>query len=140
MAATYRPDQIILAFLGRRITGYAPGSFITVERQEESNMLTVGAGGDAVWAQNLNRSGKITLKLIQGHADNDFMSQTMILDEASGAGIGPVSIDDNRGTSVHFGANARIQKFATAEYAKEVTEREWSILVENLQDYVGSNV
>jgi hypothetical protein len=47
MSQTYDPSMIVASFLGIPISGYADGTFVAVERNNESFTLMVGAGGEA---------------------------------------------------------------------------------------------
>ena len=139
MAKTYNPAQVAVVFNGHEVSGYADGSFVTVARDEDGWGLSVGSSGEGVRSKMNNKSGTITVTLIQSSESNTFLSGFAELDELSGGGQGPLLVKDNSGSSLHVCESAWIQKVADAEYAREAGSREWVFRTDNLVSHVGDN-
>ena len=60
---TYSPKDVLVVVGVVPITGYADGSFVEVDYNEEAYKLVIGADGEATRVKNANESGKITIKL-----------------------------------------------------------------------------
>jgi len=84
---TYDPAQVTIIFAGIPISGFAEGTFVSVERNEDSWALQVGADGEATRAKSNNKSGRVTLTLIQSSFSNDALSAVMAVDENTPAAM-----------------------------------------------------
>ena len=121
----YNPKNIVFTFDGFLITGFADGTFISVERSEDSFTTAVGAGGDVTRIATNNRSGVATLTLQQTAPSNLTLSDKLFLDERDGAGEGVLQIEDLNGTTLLRAENAWIMKPPTVGYGLEPEDREW---------------
>lgn len=137
MARTYDPGSIVCSFLGIPIAGYADGTFVKAERNQDSYTLMVGAGGEAARARARNTSGRVTFTLMQSSPCNDLLSAAQQADELTGIGVGPLMIKDMNGTTLVMAGNAWIVKPPAVEFGKEITAREWVIECEALTIYSG---
>lgn len=124
---TYDPAYIACSVLGIPITGFADGTFVKAERNEDAFKIAVGASGEVARARSRNMTGKVTFTIMASHPDNDLLSAASHLDELAGTGVGRVFIKDVNGTTLVLGANAWIVKPAAVEFGKEVTNREWVV-------------
>lgn len=132
MSTTYDPAFVVASFLGIPISGYADGTFIGVERNNESFTLMVGAGGEAARARSRNSSGKFTFTLMSTSPVNDLLSAAWHADELLGTGVGPCIVKDLSGATLCLANNAWIQKAPKVEYGKEISTREWVIECESV--------
>jgi hypothetical protein len=141
LLGTYRPDQVALIAVGVPVTGFAPGTFITAERNEDSFTLSVGSDGDACRTRTNNLSGRITFTLLQSSASNILLSAIANTDERSPAGDGilPSTVKDNSGTTLLTATKSWIVKPASVEYSNEATNREWVVETHELNMLVGGN-
>jgi len=140
----YDPAQISLVAVGIPVSGFAEGTFVTVERNADSFNLTVGSDGDSCRARSNNKSGRITFTLLQSSLTNQLLSAAVNLDEISPSGdaIGPSQIKDNSSTTATtlvFAEKSWIVKPANVEYSNEVTTREWIVETDDLVMNVGGN-
>lgn len=135
----YDPKQISLIVGGKIITGYADGTFVTPERNEDAFMLKVGVDGEGSRSKNANKSGKITIVLMQTSPSNDYLSALALADELSGNGVVPALMKDNLGTTLVTALSAWVKKIANPEMAKEVGTRTWVIETDELNMLVGGN-
>ena len=136
----YDPKQVVLTFKGVLITGFLEGTFITVERNEDSFEKTVGADGNVTRVRKNDRSGTITVVLQAESPSNDVLSASMLLDEQSGLGYGPVQVKNINSTDLHTAAEAWVRKPASAEYSDGASGREWVLECANLTMLVGSAI
>ena len=137
--STYRPQDVAVIVGGHILSGFADGSFVNVERNEDSFSLTVGSDGEGCRGANNNRSGKFTFTLGQWSKSNTFLTALITSDELSGDGIIPVLVKDNSGTSLHSAEEAWVVKPAAAGYDREPQNREWVVETHLMVTAPGSN-
>lgn len=122
---TYDPKMVIITIGGVPMTGYADGTFVSVERASDSFTKVTGADGMVTRSKSNDKSGQITLTLKQSSPSNDVLSGFAALDEMSNTGVFPVSITDLSGHTLLFMPSAWIRKPANVEFGKELSTREW---------------
>lgn len=137
---TYAPDKVTVVFGGAILTGYAEDSFIKIEMSTEAFTMHVGGDGEVSRTRNVDRTGKVTVKLKQTSDSNDILSAFYTADITSLQGYLPVIVKDNAGRTLAAGSSAWIQKLPDTEFGKEIGEREWIIDVADLNYFVGGNV
>lgn len=138
---TYDPAEVSLIAAGVPVTGFAPGTFITIEYNEDAFNLSVGAGGDACRTRTNNNSARITFTLLQSSISNPLLSAQHELDKRSPAGDGvlPSLVKDTSGTTLAAAELSWIVKAANVEFGNEATNREWVVETHELNMLVGSN-
>lgn len=136
---TYNPKEVSVIVSGYIIGGFADGTFVNVERNNDSWTLSVGADGEGTRSKSSDRSGRITITLNQSSASNDVLSALELTDDATGTGTFAFLVKDNFGTSLFAADTAWIVKPAAAPYGKESDNREWIIETDNLRSFIGSN-
>jgi hypothetical protein len=136
---TYNPKKIELSFLGVPISGFADGTFVRVEYNEDQFTLMVGADGEAARAQSANKSGRITCTLMQTSLSNDVFAAAAAADQRSGLSIGPAFIKDSNGRMRASASEAWVVKHGAPEFGKEVGSREWIIECADLDLFAGGN-
>lgn len=134
---THDPKDVILTIDGKIISGFPKGSFLTVERDEDSFSYQPNVDGGGTRSMNHNRAGKFTFQLARNSDSNQILSTLMLIDEQTGAGTFSVLVKDNRGSSLHAAETAWVVKPAAAEYADEATPREWVLQTDELVTNVG---
>lgn len=137
MTKTYDPAVVFVKFKGMTLTGFMDGTFVTVERKEETWMPFVGVNGETARARNRNKSGTVKVTLMQTSSSNDFLSRQMIDDEATGLGTGPLLVKDGLGSTIAGCDDAYLLKPANIEYGKEIVAREWTFECPALDMFVG---
>jgi hypothetical protein len=133
----YDPKQIIVSVGGNIIVAFAAGTFLSASRNEAAFVLTVGADGETARARSRNRSGLLTLTLMQTSPSNDVLSAFAAADELSGTGVVPVLVKDLLGTSLLAAQNGWVQKLADVEFGAELSNREWVIECDFLGMFAG---
>ena len=138
-AKTYDPSQVAIIVGGFQVTGFADGTFLSVERNADNFALYVGTDGEGTRAKSNNKSGRMTFTLAQSSDANAFLSALATADELSNSGIVPVLVKDNSGTSLYSAETAWIVKHSPAEFGREVGTREWILETDNLAVFTGGN-
>lgn len=135
--ANYDPILTVLVFRGAPVLGFMDGTFVSVERSQDSFEKHVGSLGDVVRRRIRDRSGTVTLTLQQSSPSNDILSASYLLDELSGLGFGPLLLQDLNGSTLISSPVAWVRKPAVVELADSVTGREWMIDCHELEVFVG---
>lgn len=125
---TYDPEEVNVIVNGTILTGFADGTFVNVEQDEERYTPYVGAKGEVSRAKNANKMGKITITLSQDSPSNSYMSRL-----ANSSETYPVAVVDQNYGSTSGGNDSWVEKRSSLEFGKEITEREWVIVVPVLE-------
>lgn len=137
---TYSPAEILCSFGGIPITSFGPDTFVEAERAEDGWLTTVGASGEVVRSQNLNKLGTVTFTLLSASPENDLLSSIAGTDELSRQGIGALMIKDRIGTTLVHASEAWIQKLPKVERAKTSGTTVWMVTCARLEAFSGGNV
>lgn len=132
MAATYNPSDVSIIYGGSPITGFADGTFVVVESNEDDFTLQVGSDGESARSKTNNNSGRITITLIQTSDSNDVLAAFHAADLLGGVGGLPILIKDNSGRALHSAVQAWIVKYPSSTFDREVTSKEWIFETDNL--------
>jgi len=138
---TYNAAKIMVIFNGVPLTGYADGTFVGIEMQNDGITTQVGADGEIARAVNSDRRCTVTVTLQQTSISNDFLSTMFSTDILTCGGLmGPILVQDLCGETLFAASSAWIVKPATAEFGKEITTRAWAIHTGNPTIYnIGGN-
>lgn len=138
---TYDPAQVALVACGIPVSGFAKGTFITIEYNEEAFKLSIGSDGEGTRTRTNDNSARLTFVTTQTSASNPILSALHTLDKKtpSGDAIAPTLVKDNSGTTLAAMELSWIVKDAKIEFADESTGREWIVETDNLDQLVGSN-
>ena len=139
--STYDPSQVVVTFGELRITGYADGTVIKVERDEDRYTKKIGVDGETGRTRNNNRGGTIEVTLLQTSASNLALSAKATADDDAPGGLPPepLVVKDLEGNSLHVAAAAWIQKLPASEFAKELGQRTWIFGTGSLRQVDGGN-
>lgn len=138
--STFDPKQLIITWGEFRISGFAPGTFVNVERNEDSFTLTVGSDGEGARARSNDNSGRVTLTLLQTSLSNQQLSQALFQDELTCGGVRPLLIRNIKGTDLYQAETSWLMKPSSAGYSSEIEPREWVLESDNLRMNVGSGI
>lgn len=128
--STYDPALHDLIFAGIRLNeGLADGTFIAVEFNAESFTKKVGADGSVTRARMADRSGSITLSLMQTSELNDVLSALHNADRvaSNGAGVGALLLQDRGGSTKLQASSAWIAQQPGISLEMEASTRDWVI-------------
>ncbi len=137
---TFDPKKVSITFGAGILTGFADGTFITVEQVEDSFSETTGPDGEVVRVASNNPLKIVVLTFQQSSDSNSFLSAVHQLDIRTNQGVLPFALKEIDGDTIVLSGRAYIRKFANIEFAKEVTNREWTIVLAEGEMFVGGNV
>jgi len=138
---TYNAAKILVIFNGVPLSGYADGTFVSIEMQNDGITTQVGADGEVARAVNSDRRCTVTVTLQQTSISNDFLSTMFSTDILTCGGLmGPILVQDLCGETLFAASYAWIVKPANAEFGKEIATRAWAIHTGNPAVYnIGGN-
>lgn len=139
MAKTYASKKVQAIFGGVVLTGFMEDSFVEVDRNSDSFSLMVGADGEGARAASADQSGKVTVRLLQTSASNDYLTGCLVIDELTQLGAKPLLIKDGSGRSLDTAIEAWITKPPKKIFSKGIEGREWVIETDKLIMFSGGN-
>lgn len=137
---TFDPKQTVLTVGGIPIGGFADGTFLQFEYDEDAYNKVVGADGITSRAKTNNQGGTLTITLAQTSPSNDILSGYANTDKLSNTGVVPVVVKDVNGTTVIFAPNGWVRKQASLEWGKEISDNEWILDLTDVDVVIGGNV
>jgi len=137
---THDPASMVFTVGGNVITGFMDGTYLTVERLEDTYTLHVGADGEVARVRNRNKSGSFTFTLQQTSTSNQILSALTTLDEQTGVPAGASYLRDLLGTTILGGDESYVLKLASSGFGKEMQGREWTVVVPRLDGVVGGSI
>ncbi len=138
-AKTYDPKQFATICGAFELSGFADGSFVNIEYDEDDWGLYMGTDGGGTRSKSNNHSATITIRLAQSSDSNAILDAFRKSDQFANAGQFPFLAKDNSGTSWYSAESMWIQKPPSADYDRDVTDREWTLRTDNLQSSYGGN-
>lgn len=136
---TYDPKAYSCILGGHIAEGFADGTFIRVERNNDTWQTKVGADGEGARAKSNDKSTRVTLTLMQTSLTNSYLSGLAKADELNNGGVIPFLLKDGNGDTVVEALTIWAVKPATIELGKEITNREWILETNDADIFVGSN-
>jgi len=130
--ATYNPKKVLLSWGPILFEGYADGSMIEAVRNNQAVNLAIGSTGDGCRAISNDKSGTVTVNLLQSSLTNGLLNAQAIIDEESGDAVYPLFLKDLSGLDAVVAESAWIQKNADATYARETENRTWILETDSL--------
>ncbi|MFH0902143.1 MAG: phage protein [Pseudomonadota bacterium] len=117
--ATFDPEKMQIVIGTVPMSGFASGTFVTVEQDGNSFNTKVGADGDVARAKIVGRPGTMKLTLMATSISNAILTALHAAE-----GVFPISIKD--GSNTVFAAEAWIEKPASFERGDEIADTEWT--------------
>lgn len=139
MVDTYLPSQVTVVWNGIPIDGFAPDTFVEVARNNPAFNLTIGSGGAGARAGSSDKSGTVSVTLLQTSATNALLSAQAAIDEQTGDGVGKLAVTDLSGQDLHLAEQAWIQKRPDSAYGNTINNRVWVFETDNLEMLVAGN-
>ncbi|CCA66277.1 conserved hypothetical protein [Erwinia phage phiEa116] len=133
----YSPKDVVCSWNGIAITGFAPDSFLRLQRTSALVTPVVGAGGDVALTRNADKTGTIEIELMQTATSNLRLAaiyaeqQLMELEENISSNF---VIYDPSGSVLATGRNAWLQELPQVELGADQNSKTWTFGCENL-DY-----
>ena len=132
----HNPKKVLLSWGPILVSGYADGTFIEAARNNQSVNLAVGSTGAGCRAISNDKSGIVTVTLLQSAIINALLSASARLDEEAGSEVWPLLCKDLSGLDVIKAQSAWIQKPADGTYARETENRVWILETDVLDIFV----
>ena len=126
---TYDPASINLTIGGHTLSGFEPGTFITITRTQNNFDWDIGPDGkEGIRTKRNDRSALLTFVLRQTAISNLVMSNLANRDEAEDSdGVVPVGVTDSGSPDVNYlSAKGWVEKPADATYAETPQGRSWA--------------
>lgn len=136
----YDPKRIVATWKAIAIVGYATGTFLQAERDNDTFTTEAGAQGDVVRTKSHDRRGKVTFTLQSTSPANDLLSVFALAGEEGNsvdADVGALLVKDLNGTTLLAAEEAWISKPPSVEYADTHQPRQWVLHCANLKMFVG---
>lgn len=130
--ASYSPDRCTIALGAAVASGFAPGTFVRVERTNPDFVVREGSDGEIARAERVAKVGTMTLTLMSTSLFN-----AVLRAYAAAKQIFPVLIKE--GNTVVFGAQAWVEMQAPFERGDEVTDTEWVLTIAHVDLGHGGN-
>lgn len=134
---TFSFKNFHLNFGGVPVTGFASGSSIELELDEDAFTLETGADGESTRVQSANGNAKLRVTLMQGSQSNDLFSAIHLADRKAGTGVVPCSGKELNGSTSFSTPEAYVTKLATLSRSKDMSENQWEIQLINPDVFIG---
>jgi hypothetical protein len=122
---TYQPDKVVVSFGGIPITGYAPDTFVSAARNNDTWSINVGSGSDATRTKSGDKSGRVEVTLLAESASNAELEAQRALDELTGTGLRPLFVKDLSGGDTITAGTAWVVKPPDQEKGNTGSNRVW---------------
>lgn len=133
----YDPTQVGIIVGTSPMNGFAEDSMITIEMEDPQYSISTDISGEATRFKVNKSIAKVTIRLTQTSPSNDLLSSYVEADRVSNAGVFPLMIKDNNGTSLFTSTAAFIEQVPSMEFANENKNREWVIKATNVTKFIG---
>jgi hypothetical protein len=142
---TYSPEDVIMIIgndqFSHTVSGMVDGTFINYERTVDRATLYVGADLHAGRVLRRNKAGTVTVTLSKFAESNDVFTRIAELDEEAHNNdwLFSVTIKDTTGRSLFYAPQAFIGNDPNIAYGTDQSDREWTIVVMNVQKHTGGS-
>lgn len=136
---TYDPKMVVITFGAVPISGYAEGTFVRVNRSGDAFTKSKGAGGDIERVNRNQGDFEVSITLQQTSSSNTELSAILAADQATNAGVFPLTIKDMLGNTLFFAPQAWIRKDPEWEDGDDLNSREWTFDTGIAGNLVGGN-
>lgn len=140
MYQQYSPKDVVCSWNGIAIEGFAPDSFLRLQRTSPLVTPVVGAGGQVALTRNADKTGTIEIELMQTSLSNQMLSaiqakqDNMELEEDISSNF---VIYDPSGSVLATGINAWLQELPQIELGHDQNSKTWIFGCEKL-DYTST--
>lgn len=130
MATNYDPELVTLIVDGFIVTGFADGTYISAERNEDMRELEVGSQGEVIVLENADSTGTFSFTLQPTSPANSILRQLA----KSGAEFAVSVNDDNENCANSFASECYVANLPGNEKSDSVENREWQILAVDYEE------
>ena len=136
---TFDPKMVVITFGAIPISGYAEGTFVSVNRSGDAFAKRKGAGGDVERINKNQGDFEVTVTLLQTTPTNKELSAVLAADQVTNAGVFPLTIKDLLGETLFFAPQAWIRKDPEWEDGDDLNSRAWTFDTGIGSNFVGGN-
>lgn len=142
--ATYDPKDLIVTLTltdnsGLTLLSFGKNDLIEVDRSEDTNKLKVGTSGEACWIRSQDRTGIITIPVLQGSEDCALLSALVVRDEKKvNPRLKSIRIECLSDGTNYTSDSCKISRPAKGKYSSDMEERTFNIICKELYLYEGS--
>lgn len=135
----YDPGQINQVVGPRAVTGLMKGTFVEVDRKEDSADTDVGADGEVTLIIKQNRSGTVKMTLQQSSPLNDFFNSMRVALENRDMknAIQAYALTDGNGSTDVHAKQCWIKKPAKITFSDAGEGREWILETGYIENSAG---
>lgn len=136
MFQQYSPKDVVCSWNGIAITGFAPDSFLRLQRNSDLVTPVVGAGGDVALTRNADKTGTIEIELMQTAESNQYLNALYAKQENMELELDIASnfiIYDPSGSVMATGVNAWLQALPDVELGADQNSKLWTFGCEKLE-------
>ena len=142
-SGTYSPESLAIVLNNYLIKpkDFASDSIVSIAQNSKNYRQVPGIRGKSTTVHTRDRSGVITLRLMQTSQTNEIMTKIAQDDNINMTGLLTVTIKDNSGQSVYQFLNCRLEGQPDVDYfGGQTSARTWRIFYDRQVDYyVGGN-
>ena len=136
MAQTLRdfvPEAVTIAWGGIVMEGFAAESFVTIARSVANTTVQVGAAGDVGITKNADRTGTISVTLMQNSATHRFLSAVQVAqDNDNELYRAPLTVTDPSGSMICRMEAAHIQTPPEVVLGGDQNPKTWGFFSEQV--------
>jgi len=140
---TYSPDDMVciitLGDVSHPVSGFAEGTMVTAARTNPISTMISGADRSGYRVYRSNKTGSITLSLIQSTSSNDLLQGIIDKDELSRDVFFEMFVADTSGRSWFRATQCFIENQPEASFSTEGEQRDWMITALELEQHLGGN-
>lgn len=136
---TFDPKMIVITFGSIPISGYAEGTFVSVNRSGDAFAKRKGAGGDVERINKNQGDFEVTVTLLQTTPTNKELTAVLAADQVTNAGVFPLTIKDLLGETLFFAPQAWIRKDPEWEDGDDLNSRAWTFDTGIGSNLIGGN-
>lgn len=132
----YDPNDIFVLYGVMPIEGFAPGTFLRVERENPSYTDHKGCDGEVTRLKTRDARGFVTFSLLMTSKFNSVFAGYNLANEYTGFGAFPLLIKWKY-TDLYFSPEAWIEAPPKVIFSQGIEGREWRIRCKNLIMFPG---
>lgn len=125
-ARQYDPREVAVVIDGHTVVGFADGTFIEAEKNEDEVSMDVGAQGDVTFVHSADNTGTITVTLKHNSPSNAKLFELRKNKEPFSIRISDRNFEGDVSVG---GSQAMIQKAPAFSRGDSIEDTEWSLLV-----------
>lgn len=130
LADSYDPKAVYLFTKNHRVRGYASGTFISGERNNDKQSINAGSKGEVTFVENADASGTVEVTLKHNSASLPYLKRLYDTGEKF-----PVTANDMRDGSRMGGTEGKIASMGGYERSDDVSDKTITILVANYDEF-----